>query len=85
MSGRTDEQLGPIGGAEPSRADERGDDALDGLVDDAAAEGVVALEHVGAHEGENGHDILDHLLRQERGELRNEQQRLVRRLRIRHD
>lgn len=37
--------------------DEGGDDHLDRLVDDSEAVGVVQTHDVGAHEGEDGHDV----------------------------
>lgn len=64
------------------RLDECRDDVAERLVDDAEAVGVVALEDVGAHEGENRHDVVDQLVRDERAELSEQEERLVVGLRV---
>ena len=64
------------------RLDERRDDVVERLVDHAQRVGVVALQNVGAHEGEDGHDVVDELVGDEGPELRQEEERLRVRLRV---
>lgn len=79
------------------RLDERRDNALERLAGSASSQdgsrtypldnsetvGVVALQHVCAHEGEDRHHVVHELVGHERAQLRKEQQGLVRRLGIR--
>ena len=43
------------------------------LLYDSKTVGIVALEHVGAHKGEDGHDVVHELIGHQRTELRKEQ------------
>lgn len=45
--------------------DEGRDDHLHRLVDDLEAVGVVQPHDIGSHEGEDGHDVVQHLLLRE--------------------
>lgn len=57
-------------------------DAFDGLVDDTGAVSIVPLKYVRAHEGEDGHDVLDDLLGHKGDKVGDETESLVRRLRV---
>jgi hypothetical protein len=65
------------GGALLHGLDEGGNDVVEGLVNDSEAVGVVALENVGAHEGEDGDDVVHELVGDERTELSEEEEGLV--------
>lgn len=64
------------------RLDERGNDAVERLVDHTQAVGVVALQDIRSHEREDGHDVVHKLVGNEGSELGEEQKRLVVRLRV---
>lgn len=59
------------------RLNESRDDVVQGLVHDAKTIGVVALEDVGAHKGEDGDDVVDELVGYEGTELGEKQEGLV--------
>lgn len=50
--------------------DQSRDDHLHRLVDDPEAVGVVQAHDVGSHEGEDGHDVVQHLLLEDEDQTR---------------
>lgn len=52
------------------------------LLDNAKTVSIVALQHVGAHEGEDGHNVVHELIGNQRSELRKKEQSLVVGLRV---
>jgi hypothetical protein len=62
--------------------DEWRNNLLESLIDNTQTVGVVPLENVGTHEGEDRHDVLDELIGNERTQLSEKEKRLVVGLRI---
>lgn len=62
LSNKSEEKCLQCGEAD---LDEGRDDHLHRLVDDLEAVGVVQPHDIGSHEGEDGHDVVQHLLLQE--------------------